>query len=453
MITACFALLAAPQFAETAPPICSNPSAEPADLISMQFTHGAIWADLDGKYLFIASVETVQGQQVGTLHRYRLNGSEHLAVAMPYFPTDMAINAATQRVYLTEDKLGDDPASVHVYDFDLNELASLFTGTQDPAPSGKAGWTNNLTVQPGTGDLYVMSHGPYVDPGTQEASWISRIQRFDANGSFDGLVIENGLPLVPGDPGYDQANPSIPACGAWHYPWELWVTASGEIYLHEAVNGAAAMRVVHKFSSSGQCLGVTDVTDQSFGVDRDGYVYTSSGNTLTKYDQNWNQELFSVLMPTSDPITAFAFMLHTTSFALFATDAPGAQPIFHILGPHVEPLDIIDEAWQSNVFPFRLRTDDMQLLASCDESKIVMDGVVADGVSPLLLRWKVPGPGEVRWEMSDPNEPEARLPAWTCLRQIRFPSTRRSRRWRANSSRSPFTPRRRTSIGRKWQAT
>ncbi len=400
-------LLVWPVLAIAEPPICENPAALPADLAALQFAHGAIWADFDSTYLFIASVETIQGQQVGTLHRYRLNGSEHLAVPMPFFPTDIATNTATRRLYLTEDDLGDDPAIAHVYDFDLNELPPLFTGEPDPAPNGKAGWTHNVTVQPGTGDLYVLSHGPYFDPGTQESSWISRIQRFDASGNFDGLVIENALPLSPGDPGYDQPNPSIPDCGEWHYPWELWVTAGGEIYLHEAVNGSASMRVVHKFSPAGQCLGVTDVTNKEFAVDRDGYIYTSSGNTLTKFDQSWSQVLYTAPLAAPDPIIGIALTSHTTEFALIATDPPGGGPAvdLHLLGPRVESLAIINRSWQNTTFPYHLRTSDVPALAACDSTMSVMEGVVADGVGPLLLRWKVPGPGQVRWELEDPSYP------------------------------------------------
>jgi pimeloyl-ACP methyl ester carboxylesterase len=82
------------------------------------------------------------------------------------------------------------------------------------------------------------------------------------------------------------------------------------------------------------------------------------------------------------------------------------EALAQIFGPHFKTLNIMNSSWQDTV-QYQLITDDLPLLAECDNDlNREMKGVSADGVSPLLLRWRLPADGTVVWSLLDPDDPQ-----------------------------------------------
>jgi len=180
------------------------------------------------------------------------------------------------------------------------------------------------------------------------------------------------------------------------------VDAQGNLYLHESVNSSRTMTVVHRFDSTGQCVGTWDVTGKGFRIDPGGYVYTFTGGTLVKSTPDWGETLYTRQMP--GPIRGIEFMPASSDFMLAGTDVGGGSTRMEFHGMRIELLNIVGSPLQDPT-TFQLRTDDLALLATCDASAVMMEGVIADGVSPLLLRWKVPGPGQVQWSLENVSPP------------------------------------------------
>ncbi len=396
-------LVFASDIAYTAPPICDDPAAEPFELAGIYSSEVISNVGFDSNFVFVAGVSVLQ-------RRY-LNGSQAIQRAAPYGIASAAINLVDRRVYVS----AIESAKVYVYDYDLNEIAVLFDEFDEdpsPAPGGMVGQSAPVAVHPETGDLYVASAGFYMDEGNPPTPhWVSRIQRFNASGGYDNFFINNQLGLSPNDPGFDQPNPPPPACGAWHLIERMWVDAAGNVYIQDRVNSARDRVVIHKFASAGGCE-TWDVTGQRTGIDRDGYVYRGVGNELSKFNPSRSELLYSRQIPAALPIREIITPPHTTDFLLVsALTGDEEEPLVtRFLAPCLEPLRIIgDEDWQDTEDPYRLLTTNVELLTKCDENKLVMEGVVADGVSPLLLRWKVPASGVIRWELQDPLYPGLKM--------------------------------------------
>ncbi len=416
VITTCLSLVVT--HAASALTYCDNAVTRPTRLTywsglpSLQYD-----VETDGEYVFI-SVPGSTPPDYGAIHRYRINGAEH--VVWPYATTgiieasDLAINPLTGDLYVANFTTDN---AVHVFDVDGNGVPKnmLFGQPPDPSPGSLVEGGNLIAIHPLTGDLYVVDQGWY-DQGGEDETWISRIQRFHANGAFDATFsIGNNNPYTPHDlPEYESGD--YPSCGTWHYPAGIMVDKDSNVYLLDRVNFAGAFLVVHKFGATMQCDALWNVTNmQQFRVDPDGFIYSSptGSNFITKWLPDYQTKVYggSGTLGALGPVQRIRFVAKgasqdedVTEFLLVESQVSGPSDLrLEFLGAHVEPLNILNNNKWQDAQTGLLRTTDLSALTQCDS---VMSGVVADGVSPLFLRWKVPGPGKVEWSISDPNAPE-----------------------------------------------
>jgi len=383
---------------------CDNPRTKPAYERGWIPSHEIDTQAFDSSYVFFSNTS---GRSI---ERYTLTGADATHVTWPWqdtgveIPFELAIHPINGDLYVAELWNGH-RVSVFDVDGDGTPKAVLFSGADNPNPGGMVGDVTCLAIHPETGRLFILSEGWYAD-GENDPVWISRIQRFDEYGNYDNLVINNALGIGLGEPGFDQSPPVFPACGAWHYPGRIWVDKDGNLYVYEDVNSSAEMSVVHKFDDQGQCVEQKDVTGKRFHVDSDGYLYASAGSVVEKWYPDWSDTLYTIQM--SAPVLAIQSMATSSDFLIAVTDMGGFSRRVQFYGPPIEALNVINEDWQ-DATTFQVITDDLALLTSCDSSMVQMEGVVADGVSPLLLRWKVPGPGEVEWSLQDPESSSTAL--------------------------------------------
>jgi len=125
-----------------APPICDDPAAVPAELGVIVHSELVTKVGFDSTYIF------QRGSTV--IERRRLNASQLLTRTLPYGIAWARLGLMDQRVYVAEvaSKL------VRALNYDLNEVAVLFTSDPSMQPGGMVGQSGPLGVHPETRDLY-----------------------------------------------------------------------------------------------------------------------------------------------------------------------------------------------------------------------------------------------------------------------------------------------------------
>ncbi len=381
------------------PPECKKPAESPVDLIDWQWSAGSpggYRVAFQGEYVFVSDPWNQR------LVRYPINGGQ---------PTNWLIDAVTQQSYPQDVHVSPATGDLYVAGFAnlerrvlvFNPAGSgtptdiLFTGPTGPDPGDIVATVYPIAIHPITGDLYVVDEGEY-DNG-EEIVWISRIQRFTPDGTYDNFWIDNALVYNPIE---DYGEPPVePECGAWHYPRRMWVDAAGNIYLGDHVDDIGTMRFVHKFDSTGVCVENWDAGQEGIEIDADGFVYTYS-DSIRKLSPDQADTLYTIAALSND-IEELDIKAGGSEFFALATEDQGQT--MEIKGPRPEGVNFLATDWQDPGNSFWPRSDSLQVLLSCDLTHSEMRGVVADGVSPLLLRWYVPGPGEVTWVLEDPDHP------------------------------------------------
>ena len=137
----------------------------------------------------------------------------------------MAICPTTGQLYVNDFNWPNPGGFDHrlwVFDPDGNGTPAsiLFTGQSSKAPGGIVDGPLLFEFHPTTGALYVLDEGWYVDEG--DSTWVSRIQRFSPNGSYDGFKIDNSLGHPP-DPMFE-----LPDCGVWRFPRRFFIDEGEE---------------------------------------------------------------------------------------------------------------------------------------------------------------------------------------------------------------------------------
>ncbi len=376
------------------PPECADPGEIPTSLLSWTIQQPVLLdVTMGHEFVFLTAFNGVQNEVV----RYPINGGSSTTwnIDPLELPHDVEINPLNDDLYIAS--FSSDPR-VRVYDVTGTGIPEkvLFGGPRGTEPGEFAGAGFPIAIHPVTGDIYVVDEDT-ITVGL-DTLWVSRIQRFDSNGNYNGFTINNGLGYNPIE---DSMSPPVPpACGSWHYAKRLSVDAAGNVYVYEFVDESGDMTYVHKINSSGSCEENWEVTGSKFRVDRGGFVYLCS-DSLRKMNPDRTETLYTI-GSASNAVSGVEFLAGSSNFMCMIS--PGQPYELEILGRDIETLNILGSDWQDPM-TFQFRTDSLTLLAGCHEDNKPMAGVVADGVSPLLLRWRVPGPGEVTWELADQQLP------------------------------------------------
>ena len=243
--------------AEPGTVICDNPAVSPARVFQWSpFSSVAVeGVCMDSTHLFIGSVFT------GNVVRFSLNGENPVvwspAITGTDAPGTMAISPTTGDLYVNDvyDPAGAAEPYLYVFDPDGNgsPKSVLLTGPPSMAPGGIVDGPQRFAIHPVTGDLYVLDEGYYSEGN--EVTWVSRIQRFDANGNYNGLVINNVLQAPP-----DPEELPVFTCGKWYAAAWLVVDKQGNIYLGDYGNLNGDIQVIHKFTSTGACASSSPTT-------------------------------------------------------------------------------------------------------------------------------------------------------------------------------------------------
>lgn len=296
--------------------------------------------------------------------RYAINGGqpENWAIipgTLQSNPSDVHINPATGDLYVAG--FSTDP---RVLVFDPAGTGTpkdtLFTGSPGPDPGDMVGSGFPIAIHPVTGDLYVVDEDT-ITVG-QQVVWISRIQRFNSDGTYDNFEIENTLGYNPIE---DLNEPPVaPACGAWHYPRRMWIDTDGNIYLDELVDALGKMRYVHKFDSTGTCTENWDAGQQGIEIDVDGYVYTYS-DKLLKLSPDRADTLYATTALSNDIEQVDIKAGGSEFFALASYDAILQILSMEIKGPDPEVVNFLGTNWQDPNNNYLPRTDSLHVLTGC----------------------------------------------------------------------------------------
>ncbi len=310
-------------------------------------------------------------------------------------PQWVAWNPVTNRLYVSENNR----ARVLVFNAS-GTLAFTIQNTPLSTDPGKfAGNTGPIAIDPVTGNLWV------YDAGTINSVTVNRFQEFNQSGVFTGRVINHG------------GNPT-PTCGSWEAAEDVMVDSTGAVYVLDCQT-SPSRGAVHRIVPGSGCVSYWGhqpgpgflYFPHDMSYDSDGFIYVldwpqTGGVKVFKYGRAGNY-VTEINVDATSGFWSLDF-LRGESVSFFYTGQLLFPATIRAFGDGIEARNILETQWVDEN-SFQLKTDDLQLLAECPndstDKRIKMEGVAADGVSPLLLRLRLPESGTVRWKLADPDHP------------------------------------------------
>lgn len=335
--------------------------------------------------------------------RYTIYGSEEMCWDSPgplepgqfVEPRWLAWNPNNDRLYICGQA---GLPGVLVYDADGNFVFAIRTDSLSTEPGQFAGGVGPIAIDPQSGFVWIYERNNLDDV------IVDRIQEFDLAGQFTGRVFNRGPDCML------QVAAQIE---------DMAVDSTGSVYLLDQYIGPGNMSEVHRVVPGTGCVVHWGndggpghlVRGVNLAVDKDGYInvleFSASGKFVRKYNKAGDHISKLQIGPPSESFSlALDFIRDAADpFMYVATFNPHRVLV---LGTGIEPRNVLATSWVDSE-SFQLETNDLQKLAECPDGpqdpRDEMEGVAADGVSPLLLRLHLPEFGTVHWTLADPDNP------------------------------------------------
>ncbi len=304
-------------------------------------------------------------------------------------PRWLAIDRQNQLLYVT----GQMGQKVQVFNYDGTLVREMGGPPWSTDPGSFASRPQALAVDT-AGNLYVAEGLAY------DSSFQGRLQVFSPSGVFQRVFATCFQYQMP------------PVAGQWFQTESMIVGPSGDLFLLDGGTGIPGQDYnrVHHFNAGGLPVGIWGQNgagpgqlDYPFGIAHggDGHLWITSGDRVIKFTldgtfvlefDDFHNDGFEGIAMASGPVE----YLYVGTFGQGCV----AERIEVFAAP-IPAHNVLASHWQGP--DHQLITSDLELLTDCSAANLLMNGVAADGVAPLLLRYEFQEPCTVDWWLTDPE--------------------------------------------------